>query len=254
MSVYKFMSMNMLTDGLYNYGDSRFKCRVEAIHEMLRQTKPDVIGVQELTDAMKPYMYDILKKYQLAGESRDSMFNDEYSAILFCNDRFTLLDQGTFWLSSTPKKKGSKLPLSQFPRIVTYVHLYDKTEQKDFTFFNTHLDHNLKSVRIRQAEILIDLIEKYQKGSFTVVTGDFNAPLKDLPADLIQKNHLKDTVDPSIGSTLRGKIGTFFQKNLPIDHILVSDHMKLIELQKLDQKYAGYYPSDHYPLIAAVSD
>ena len=48
MSVYKFMSMNMLTDVLYNYGDSRFKCRAEAIHEMLRQTKPDVIGVQEL--------------------------------------------------------------------------------------------------------------------------------------------------------------------------------------------------------------
>ena len=37
MSVYKFMSMNMLTDVLYNYGDSRFKCRDEAIHEMLRQ-------------------------------------------------------------------------------------------------------------------------------------------------------------------------------------------------------------------------
>jgi nitrate/nitrite transporter NarK len=106
---------------------------------MLRQTKPDVIGVQELTDAMKPYMYDILKKYQLAGESRGSMFNDEYSAVLFRSDRFTLLDQDTFWLSPTPKKKGSKLPLSQFPRIVTYVHLYDKTEQKDFTFFNTHL-------------------------------------------------------------------------------------------------------------------
>ncbi|MDO4414279.1 MAG: endonuclease/exonuclease/phosphatase family protein [Erysipelotrichaceae bacterium] len=253
MTLYRFMSLNILTDGLYNYGDSRFHLRAEAINEMIRATKPDVIGVQELTDAMKPYLFDILKKYQLCGESRGSLFNDEYSAVLFRNDRFRLLDSDTYWLSKTPGRKSKHL-LSQFPRITTYVHLYDEENQKDFTFFNTHLDHNLKPVRNAQAEILSSLIKEHAEGEFIAVTGDFNAPISALPPVLLEENHLKDTVDPAIGSTLRGKIGSLIQKNLPIDHILISEHMNLNSLEKLDSKYAGYYPSDHFPLLAVVSD
>lgn len=254
MTLYRLMSLNILTDGLYNYGDSRFHLRAEAINEMIRVTEPDVIGVQELTDAMKPYLFDTLKKYQLCGQSRGSLFTDEYSAILFRTDRFRLLDSDTFWLSKTPEKKGSKHPLSQFPRITTCVHLYDKESQKDFTFFNTHLDHNFKPVRNAQAKILSSLIKKHAEGEFIAVTGDFNAPISALPPVLLEENHLKDTVDPAIGSTLRGKIGSLIQKNLPIDHILISEHMNLISLEKLDSKYAGYYPSDHFPLLAVISD
>lgn len=244
----------MLTDGLYNFGDNRFRCRIQAINEMIRINDPDVIGVQELTEAMKPYMTDIFRKYRMIGESRGSLFTDEYSAILFKADRFRLYDSGTLWLSEKPFQRRSKLLLSQFPRIVTFAVLYDEKEQKEFTFFNTHLDHNLEPVRNRQAEILRTLIHRYQTGSFTVVSGDFNAVPDSRTLQLLTENGLKDTVTNEIGSTLRGKIGSRIQHNRPIDHILISEHMKLISLKKLDRKYAGYYPSDHYPLLAEITD
>ena len=52
----RLMSLNMLTDGLYNFGDSRFKIRIKALRQMLRETEPDLIGTQELTERMKPYL------------------------------------------------------------------------------------------------------------------------------------------------------------------------------------------------------
>lgn len=254
MTIYKFMTMNMLTDGLYNFGDSRFKCRIQAINALIREKEPDVIGVQEMTEAMKPYMTEIFRKYQMVGESRGSILTDEYSAILFRADRFELKNTATYWLSRTPSKRRSRLLFSQFPRIVTCAVLYDQAEDKTFSMFNTHLDHNLEPVRSAQAEILCSLIQKYQKGSFTVVTGDFNAVVDSPPLRILEKCGLKDTVTEAIGSTLRGRIGSTIQHNRPIDHILISEHAELIRLEKLDQKYAGYYPSDHYPLLAEISD
>lgn len=254
MAVYKIMSMNMLTDGLYNFGDSRFEKRIKAIRELIRLKDPDIIGVQEMTDAMKPHMTEIFKKYRMIGESRGSRFSDEYSAILFKPDIFALSDSGTLWLSAHPRKRGSRLAFSQFPRIAAYAVLYDVFTDRTFTVFNTHLDSNFPFVRQKQAEILCGLMQKYQKGSFTVLCGDFNTYRGTGTLEQFEKAGLKDTVDDAIGSTLRGRIGTALQHGRPIDHILISDHIKLISLEKLDQKYAGYYPSDHYPLMAIISD
>lgn len=253
MTVYKIMTMNMLTDGLYNFGDSRFQCRIQAINALLREKDPDVIGVQELTEAMKPHMLEIFRKYRMIGESRGSFLTDEYSAVLFRKDRFELKDSGTYWLSRKPSKRKSRLLLSQFPRIVTYALLYDRENDQTFSVFNTHLDHNLGMIRNTQAEILASLIQKTQKGSFTVVTGDFNAVTGSDPVRILEKCGLKDIVTDDIGSTLRGKIGSMIQHNRPIDHIMISTHADLISLEKLDAKYAGYYPSDHYPLLAEIS-
>ncbi len=254
MTVYRFMTLNMLTDSLYAVGNARFRFRVRAIEEMIRVSDPDVIGVQEMTKTMMPYMSNIFVHYRMAGVSRSSLISDEFTAVLFSKDRFRLTRSNTMWLSDDPFRKGSKVRLSQFPRTVTYTVLYDEAAQDSFTFFNTHLDQNLGVIRTRQAEILSTLITHYQSGSFTVLTGDFNDGPDSSALRILHTCGLKNTVDPSVGSTLRGRIGSALQQGRPIDHILVSAHMHVLSLRKLDGKYAGIYPSDHYPLLAEVSD
>ena len=253
MATYRIMTLNMLTDGLYNYGDSRFSLRIKAINEMIRVQSPDLIGVQELTTKMFRHLGTILQDYALIGEGRHSGFANEYSAILYKRSRFEVLQETTSWLSGSPSKKGSRFLLSQFPRIATYAHFRDLETGETFTFFNTHLDQNFTFIRNRQAQVLRTLILKNQSGIFTAVTGDFNAVPDSEPLKIVCSAGLKDTSTDRLGSTLRGKIGSTIQKYRPIDHILLSNHISEYRLAKLDQRYCGYYPSDHYPLIIEFS-
>lgn len=239
----------MLTDGLYNFGENRFSCRIRAINEMIRTNDPDLIGLQELTPNMFPYMDVIFEDYAVFGEGRHSLIADEYSSILYKRDRFSVLKGNTFWLSPLPHKKGSKFSLSQFPRITTFALFKDQKSGEVFSFFNTHLDQNFPFIRNRQAQVLRDLILKNREGSFTVVTGDFNAVPDSEPLRIVCSAGLKDTSDNSLGSTLRGRIGAAIQKNRPIDHILISSFIDSYRLTKLDRKYSGIWPSDHFPLL-----
>lgn len=249
MSTYRIMTLNMQTDRLYSFGDSRFSFRIQAINEMIRMQNPDLIGVQELTENMFSYLDTVFSRYAMVGEGRHSRFADEYSAILYRKDRFEVLEEQTFWLSDTPLKKGSRYRLSQFPRITTFALFRDLENGYTFSLFNTHLDHLFPGVRRRQAEVLRSLIIENQSGLFTAVTGDFNDVPGSGPLMRICSAGLNDTSDNKLCSTLRGKLGSMIQHNLPIDHILLNKWIDAYQLTKIDKKYSGYWPSDHYPLI-----
>lgn len=251
MNSFKIMSLNLLTSGANIPGNPPFNIRIKAISSMLEEYTPDIIGVQELTDSMFPYLKDILNKYSIFGESRHSLLSDEYSSILFSKDKYELLDGKTLWLSNTTTKKGSKYLLSQFPRIVTYVYLKDKETNKTFTVFNTHLDANFPFIRTKQAIILSKIIHKYQQGNFTLLCGDFNCTRLS-PALCLLNKRLKDLSYDEMGSTLRGNVGSFLYKHLPIDHIFISDNLSIDEVNKITSSYNTVYPTDHYPVIANI--
>ena len=253
MAVYKIMSMNILTDKLFSYGHSPFNDRIKAINELVRIADPDVIGIQEVTDTMKPLMIDLFRKYRMVGISRGSVFADEYSALLVKADTFEVRDSGTLWLSETPEIRRSKVAFSQFPRITSYAVLYDIYTDQAFTVFCTHLDVNFPAVRRKHAEILAGIVQKYAQGDFCAVTGDFNTCRGTGVLEKLTDAGLTDLVTDDFGPTLRIKLGKKTRTDLPIDHILVSPGVKLISLIKMDQQYAGFYPSDHYPIMATIS-
>lgn len=250
-NLYTIMSLNLLTSGVRLPGNPPFYKRITSINKLLQQYQPDIIGVQELTNDMFIYMSDIYKTYNIFGDSRHSHVSDEYSSILYNKEKFTLIDAKTLWLSQTPEKEGSKFLLSQFPRIVTYVHVKDISTNTDFTVFNTHLDNNLAHIRTKQAIVLKKIIQTYAKGEFTILTGDFNCTSKSIALNILQ-SELTDTIDDSIGSTLRGSVGSFIQRHLPIDHILISNNLQATDAKKIQTSYNGIYPTDHYPVITKV--
>ena len=96
MNECRLMTLNILTDGLYNHGDSRFIHRWKAIREMIRTADPDLIGTQELTKRMKPYFKELSDVYDLCGEPRGSRFNNESSAILYRKSKYRLLETKTY--------------------------------------------------------------------------------------------------------------------------------------------------------------
>lgn len=253
MEEYAVMTCNLLTDHLFLTDTQRFSKRAQAIQEMIQQLHPDLIGLQEMTKTMFPYLSEVFKEYGLFGDSRHSMTNDEYCLILYRKDRFDLLGGSTLWLSHTPEKAGSKLAASIYPRIVTFGYFKDRQTEDFFTFANTHLDHGLAGVRNEQAAILARILLERQKGSHLFVTGDFNTTQNSDALHLFQKTHLRDAVKDELGSTLRGRIGSTRYHSHPIDHIYISRDMSILNVRRITARYHGIAPSDHYPVIAYIA-
>lgn len=247
----KMMSLNLLTDKLLLPSYLPFSTRINAIHSLVNQYTPDIICTQELTKTMIPYLDSLQETYQMVGEFRSCSWSDEANNIFFLKNKYELLETNTLWLSNTPEKKGSKVFLSQFPRIMNYTHLKDMNTNQAFFVFNVHLDALFNFVRKNQIKIMVQLIQEIAKDSFFIVCGDFNCTSETLYP--YTRTLMKDLTVDSIGSTLRGKNGTKRYHNKPIDHIFVSKNFTTSYTSlKVTNTYNNIYPSDHFPVISTI--
>lgn len=251
MTEYSVMTVNFWADFIHVFGTKGFSYRIHAIEHLIETYHPDVIGAQEVTSGMMKYMGSILNDYAICGKQRKSLINNEANPVLYRKDRFELMEEKTLWLSDTPEKEGSRVMLSQFPRIVTAVRLKDRKTKEICTFANTHLDVNFASVRNSQAHILCRILEKEK--SPVVLTGDFNSNALHESVITISQSGYRDCLTPDAGSTLRGKIGSKRFSNLPIDHIFCNDRLKPVTVRRVTDTLHGIWPSDHYPLYAVLS-
>src|SRR5690625_7604310 len=74
---------------------------------MIRFHGVDIVGVQEALSRQLEDLDLLLPEFSRIGVGRDADGGGEYSAILYRESRFEVLDQGTFWLSQTPDQAGS---------------------------------------------------------------------------------------------------------------------------------------------------
>lgn len=253
MEEYAVLTCNLMTDFAVLKGEHRFSKRAKAVTEMIHELHPDFIGVQELTRSMYPYLQDVFRDYGIFGDARHSWINDEYTSILYRKEKFELIGGDTKWLSHTPDQRGSKLIHSLYPRIVTFGYFKNIATDDIFTVANTHLDHGLASVRDEQANILAHILMERQKGSFLLVTGDFNTTSASDALHIFQKVHLQDVVKEELGASQRGLLAKKRYQDHPIDHIYISKGLSVLNVRKVTKKYGGSYPSDHYPIIAYIA-
>jgi endonuclease/exonuclease/phosphatase family metal-dependent hydrolase len=151
----------------------RSSTRDEQVIEMIKKYDADVIGLQE---ASLDWIQTILKacpEYTYVGKSRDGSLSGEYNPILYKEDKFTLIDSTTKWLSPTPDVV-SRFPESNMNRITTIAILRRNSDGRTFVHANTHLHHDNDTARTLQAEVLIKLLGDYSDYPI-FISGDFNA-------------------------------------------------------------------------------
>jgi hypothetical protein len=73
MKEYAIMTLNLMTDHLILNGNASFVKRASAITAMIKELHPDLIGVQELTRTMFPYLQEVFADYGIFGDSRHSL-------------------------------------------------------------------------------------------------------------------------------------------------------------------------------------
>ena len=271
------------TDSL-NSWDNR---KVDLVN-LVKSIAPDVVGFQEVKSAQCNYLKGQLSAYEFQERYRDSGSNSEACPLAYLKSRFSYLDGGTFWLSATPDKAGSKawgggIEDSGYPRICTWALLKDKTSGGILCFASTHLD--LKDgPRLAGMRLVLSLLAaKYESVDVPVViVGDMNALETEesmVEAAAVMQDALLASKTPPAGSW-RTFNGWSWKDSEPsnvevlanytaaersanqsavggkrIDYIFASNGIEVESFATRNDARPGknYYPSDHYPVVADLA-
>ncbi len=257
--------------GTADDGENRWENRREMAVAVLRRHDPDVVGLQEALRFQIDEIREALPQYGEIGVGRDDgKTRGEYSAILYRKDRFDVNDSGTFWLSDTPTVPGSMSWGNQITRICTWARFVPKPPGRTFYMFNTHFDHQSQPSRENGAALLARRIRDRRHRDPVLVTGDFNAGednsavryLKSEEELDVAWNGLSKNPVPLV-DTFRvlhpdaSEVGTFHafkgdRSGEKIDYVFVEPGVEVLKAGILHDSQSDRYPSDHFPVIAAL--
>lgn len=234
--------------------------------QVIADFAPDILGTQELldfqlNDLLTQTPGGILTDYDYYGVGRnDGDDSGEYAAIFYRRDRFSQLDQGTFWLSITPNRPGTKHPDAGAVRIASWVVLDDHESRQQLFVLNTHLDNSSSTARSFAAELIRNRLRRLAGDLPILLTGDLNATeSSDVLATLLDGNQPADRplldayrevhpVRQNNERTFHGFGGG--TSGSRIDFVLHSAELTPYDAAIIRTTYDGRYPSDHYPVTA----
>ena len=233
---------------------------------MIRFHQADIVGIQEALAGQVKDLAAGLPDYDWFGVGRDDGHDQgEFMAIFYLKKRFQVIKQSTFWLSETPEMPGKGWDAA-CNRIVTWAEFKDNMTGKVFYHFNTHFDHMGEIARQESAKLLLKYIKNVAGNSAVIVSGDFNSPPDSPTYQILTQNskseseiRLFDTklvsLNPHHGpdGTFTGfKLSALTEKSEPIDYILVTRNIKVINHGTLSDTFNGFFPSDHMPVLAEI--
>lgn len=239
-----------------NDGENSWSKRKQFITNQLKFYEPDIMGLQEVLFSQIQHFTSEIGGYDFVGKAReDGKQKGEFTAILFKNEKFELIEDHTFWLSETPGKVSTGWDAA-LPRVCTYALFRDKNTGKKFWFFNSHFDHVGTEARTESAKLILKKIEEVNTENLPVVlTGDFNLEPESEGIKLISEK-LKDSRNTA--NTVFGSEGTFngYQFDKPasrrIDYIFVNESVEVKKYAVLTDSKEMKYPSDHFPVITIL--
>ncbi|GBU07407.1 endonuclease [Bacteroidales bacterium] len=223
----------------------------------------DILGTQEVLHHQLIDLKDRLLEYNHVGVGReDGKEKGEYSAIFYKKERFTLVQEGNFWLSENPQTAGSKGWDAACERIASWAILREKASGKEVFAINTHFDHKGEIARIESVGLLLTKIDELAKGMPIVLTGDFNAePSSNVIQELINPTTqgLQLIDSRSCAKLVYGPAWSFHNYgaieliNRPlIDYIFTNNGFNIVSFGVLSEMNDSTYLSDHTPIIAKL--
>ncbi len=258
----RIMTWNIRREGDEQKPERLWSERLNLVTSILKQSHPDIIGLQEPT---KKQIDDLLEQKELNhleafGEGRGSSWwglgTDEHNPILYNKEKFTLIESGTFPINRLEGiYKYMPWQTGWLPRICTWGKFKINDANKEFYLYNTHFDHMYTTAQLNCAHTLLQRIKEQNKDNLPViVTGDFNTEfsgdLKELLSDFV---HTKDSATTQSGPH---ETATGWDNASPkwIDHILITNGTSVVGNHTvIDHDENSIYPSDHRPVCADIA-
>ncbi len=171
--------------------------------------------------------------------------------ILYRADRLDVRDQGWFFFSDTPDEIYARTFNGSYPAFASWAQFEDRNSGSLFRVVNLHTDFSSRSNRLQSMELVAERIAPWIEAAETLfVIGDFNARRGDRTLAILEEMGLRFV--PSRGASYHFNRGL----NLfgAIDHIgYIGAAVPNGDAVILRRKFAGEWPTDHYPLVADVT-
>lgn len=229
--------------------------RVKKFAAYMNTVNPDFIGTQEMNSNWLSKLIELMPKYESYGVARggdDSEKTSEMNAVFWLKDKYTLIDNGTFWLSETPDKE-SRYEGAGCNRICSWVLLKNNETNKQYLYMNTHLDNVSEEAQGFGAKVILSkeqkLAEQYPDAA-VILSGDFNQT-RGMSAHSEVSAVLNDSLSAANENEIKGTYQEWGEQDNaePIDFIFSSDALMAVDYQVLDDISNGYV-SDHYGVYA----
>lgn len=255
-------SFNVRYDTSHDGPDAWPRRKRDVVRYLRDDMRPSVMGLQEpLRHQLKEIMEGLGPDFDYTGVARDDgRKKGEFNPIIYDKRLVEVRDSGTFWLSETPEKVGSKFPSSSLPRIVTWANLSLDAGRKSLYFYNTHFDHRGEEARKQSAHCLArKLIEKVGGNQTlishpTVLTGDFNCDHKSEVFEILNRDtplrdasRLAETKYNEFVPTFPGFSG---RGGITIDFIYTYGVQVASYFVVTEMKPDGRMLSDHRPIVS----
>ncbi|MBQ6117601.1 MAG: endonuclease/exonuclease/phosphatase family protein [Clostridia bacterium] len=241
----RVVQFNLRCTGL---GKTSVAYRAPLMTAMLQSLRADSMGFQEANLRWMTYLEEHLTDYAYVGAARDDgKVRGEFSPIFYLKEKYDPVESGTFWLSKTPDKPGTKDWGSACNRICTWAVLENKETGARYAHFNTHLDHISGEARTHQMEVLLEKVKEYLGVYPVVLTGDLN----DLEDSDMYREAVALLTDARRAAPVTDTQDTFHNyggvvpKGL-LDYVFVSENVTPLVFHVIDDKLDGAYLSDHY--------
>lgn len=255
----RIMTFNIPKGNIPAVGLNTWDNRAKAIHEFLKQSKPDLLGLQEPVVAELTDLLAGTPGYAMLGVARDDgKQSGEYSPIIYRTERFYVEHSGTYWLSLTPTVV-SKNWNSACNRVATWAVFRDKQTKARFLYTNTHLDHVSTQARYQQMRVIKEqmkaIFDKYGEMP-AFITGDFNSPgTEENNPITVAKTYLAPMNDAyEIATKHHGVTYTFPASKTKIDYIMLTKGVSVSDAYIHNSIYdSGQQLSDHNAHYADIS-
>ena len=232
--------------------------RKEAFIQCLLNSYADVFFFQEITHTQYDYIDENLSSvYEFVGIYRDSTDKSEKCSISYNIFKYTLLDWGQFWLSSTPYIPGSNDFKNFFPRICTWAAL-KQINGLELMFFNIHLDHVNFDAHLPCINVFLEesekILDKFPQIQFVFFGGCFYCEEDDPVIYKIKSYNYKEVMIENTFHDFAGDADRhwdyLFWKERNYDKNIQLKRAFVLKKEGTISETRKQYISDHYPCYA----
>jgi endonuclease/exonuclease/phosphatase family metal-dependent hydrolase len=260
------MSFNVLCSLCNTSEYDPWQERLEYFRDIFQRHDPDLVGSQELTplDGEVEAMLDVLPGRGALYFRPEEGLPYPDAAIFYKKDRFSVLEQGTYWLSPTPDEpRSTGFSSPQLARLVVWARLRDRNGDRELVFIDTHFDNNSPSQQL-SAPLTLERTAPWVKTHPVIFAGDFNSKPDSEAYSIL-------TTDDSHGFVFQNAFDLAPQKGpisnqdpAPpydtaerIDHIFLAGDQSTFDVKNWVADLYVYgakkrYPSDHFAIVSTL--
>lgn len=251
----KIISFNIRYNSWNNIdGENGWPYRKAAVVKMINEEKPAAIGLQEALIDQLRYLDSALPAYQRVGVGRDDGKEaGEFMAIYYDTSRLEVESYQTVWLSDTPLEPSLGWDAA-CRRTVTRVCFIEKQTNRDFYYYNTHLDHVGKTARSEGAKLIASSFTGSRRAlaCAAIIGGDMNSTIDDTIFQSFYDVGFSPAREMTANTSQKDTYNAFGKgKGAVIDHFFVRG-LKVESFRTLDGDYGVPYISDHYPIEMVI--